>query len=160
MSFRALLVIASAYILAVVIVVLELPLALNVERRAESEFQSGVLGNAAILAAQSHEFVARGTDASVRRLEQLVAETPRTGDERIVVTDVNGRVLVDSEAAAARGVQYANPQRPEFGVALSQGRIDVRRRFSDDRCQTASERHRSGHAGGRPVAAGHGLSWL
>jgi signal transduction histidine kinase len=131
-SFRAGLVIASAYLLAVVIVALELPLALNVERRAESEFQSGVLGNAAILAAQSHEFVARGTDASVRRLERLVAETPRAGGERIVVTDVAGRVLVDSDAAAARGAQYANTERPEFGVALSQGRIDVRRRFSDD----------------------------
>ena len=103
MSFRARLVLASAYLLAVVIVALELPLALNVERRAESEFQSGVLGNAAILAAQSHEFVARATDSSVRRLEQLVNETPRTRGERIVVTDAGGRVLVDSEAAAARG---------------------------------------------------------
>ena len=132
MSFRAGLVIASAYLLAVVIVALELPLALNVDRRAESEFQSGVLGNAAILAAQSHEFVASGTDAGVRRLQRLVDETPRAQGERILVTDSGGRVLVDSDGAAARGVQYANAERPEFGAALFQGRIDVRTRHSDD----------------------------
>lgn len=132
MSFRAGLVIASAYLLAVVIVALELPLALNVDRRADSEFQSAVLGNAAILAAQSHEFVASGTDAGVRRLQRLVDETPRAQGERILVTDAGGRVLVDSDGAAARGVQYANAERPEFGVALFQGRIDVRTRHSDD----------------------------
>jgi two-component system, OmpR family, sensor kinase len=131
-SFRARLVLASAYLLAVVIVALELPLALNVERRAASEFQSGVLGNAAILAARSSDLVARGTDASVNRLQQLVDETTQSGAERIVVTDAGGRVLVDSDAAAARGAPYANAERPEFGVALFQGRIDVRRRFSDD----------------------------
>jgi two-component system, OmpR family, sensor kinase len=131
-SFRARLVIASAYLLAVVIVALELPLALNVERRAESEFQSGVLGNAAILAARGSDLVARGTDASVDRLEQLVGETTQTGAERLLVTDAAGRVLVDSDAAAARGASYATAERPEFGVALFEGRIDVRRRFSDE----------------------------
>lgn len=131
MSFRARLVLASAYLLAVVIIALELPLALNVERRAASEFQSGVLGNAAILAARSSDLVAGASDASVRRLERLVGETTQTRAERILVTDASGRVLVDSDDAAARGAQYASPERPEFGVALFQGRIDVRRRFSD-----------------------------
>jgi two-component system, OmpR family, sensor kinase len=131
-SFRARLVLASAYLLAVVVVVLEVPLALNLERRAASEFQSGVLGNAAILAARSSDLVAGATDASVRRLERLVRETTQTEEqERILVTDAAGRVLVDSDAAAARGARYANAERPEFGVALFQGRIDVRRRFSD-----------------------------
>ena len=52
MSFRARLVLAAAYLLTAVVLALEIPLALNVDRRATSEFQSGVLGNAAILAAR------------------------------------------------------------------------------------------------------------
>jgi signal transduction histidine kinase len=113
------------------VVALEVPLALNVERRAASEFQSAVLGNAAILAARSSDLVAAADATSVRRLERLVGETAQTGSERILVTDARGRVLVDSGTAAARGAPYATADRPEFGVALFQGRIDVRRRFSD-----------------------------
>jgi signal transduction histidine kinase len=130
-SFRTRLVLASAYLLAVVVVALEVPLAVNVERRAASEFQSGVLGNAAILAARSSDLVAEANAASVRRLERLVGETTQSGSERILVTDARGRVLADSDTAAARGAPYATAERPEFGVALFQGRIDVRRRFSD-----------------------------
>jgi signal transduction histidine kinase len=130
-SFRTRLVLASAYLLAAVVVALEVPLAVNVERRAASEFQSGVLGNAAILAARSSDLVAEANAASVRRLERLVGETTQSGSERILVTDARGRVLADSDTAAARGAPYATAERPEFGVALFQGRIDVRRRFSD-----------------------------
>jgi signal transduction histidine kinase len=130
-SFRTRLVLASAYLLAAVVVALEVPLALNVERRAASEFQSAVLGNAAILAARSADLVATANATSVRRLDRLVGETAQTGSERILVTDARGRVLVDSDTAAARGAPYATAERPEFGVALFQGRIDVRRRFSE-----------------------------
>jgi signal transduction histidine kinase len=135
-SFRTRLVLASAYLLAAVVVALEVPLALNVERRAASEFQAGVLGNAAILAARTSDLVAAAnestpTGASLRRLEGLAGETAQTGNERIVVTDAGGDVLADSDEVAARGTPYANAARPEFGVALFEGRIDVRRRYSD-----------------------------
>ena len=136
MSFRTRLVLAAAYLLTAVVLALEVPLALNVERRAASEFQSAVLGNAAILAARSADLVERaGVDApdraqNLRRLDALVGETSRVGAERIVVTDVRGRVLADAASLAAPGTTYATPRRPEFGVALSQGRIDFRRRFS------------------------------
>lgn len=137
MSFRTRLVLAAAYLLTAVVAALEIPLALNVERRAAFEFQSAVLGNAAILGARSADLVESAGSArtaserTLRRLDTLVTETSQLAGERIVVTDVRGRVLADAAALAAPGTTYATPARPEFGVALSQGRIDFRRRFSE-----------------------------
>jgi signal transduction histidine kinase len=136
-SFRARLVLAAAYLLTAVVAALAIPLALNVERRATFEFQSAVLGNAAILGARSADLVESASggggnrEQTLRRLNTLVSETSQVGGERIVVTDVRGRVLADAASLAAPGTTYATPERPEFGVALSQGRIDFRRRFSE-----------------------------
>jgi signal transduction histidine kinase len=136
-SLRTRLVLAAAYLLAAVVVALEVPLALNVDRRADSEFQSGVLGNAAILAARSADLVAEANtpvptrQRTLARLRMLVAESTRTASERILVTDVDGRVLADSDRLAASGTLYATAERAEFGVALFQGRIDFRRRQSE-----------------------------
>ena len=137
MSFRARLILAAAYLLAAVVLALEIPLALNVERRAESEFQSGVLASAAILAARSSDLVAAANTGraarrrTLRRPGELVGETTRGRDERVVVTDIRGRVLADSAGLAAPGAAYATRERPEFATALFQGRIDFRRRFSE-----------------------------
>ena len=137
MSFRARLILAATYLLAAVVLALEIPLALNLERRAESEFQSGVLASAAILAARSSDLVAAantggaGRRRTLRRLGDLVGETTRGRDERVVVTDIGGRVLADSSGLAATGTAYATRARPEFAAALFQGRIDFRRRFSE-----------------------------
>ena len=57
MSFRSRLVLAAAYLLTAVVLALEIPLALNVEGRARSEFESAVLGRAAVLAAQVSDLV-------------------------------------------------------------------------------------------------------
>ena len=137
MSFRTRLVLAAAYLLTAVVAALEIPLALNVERRAAFEFQSTVLGNAAILGARSADLVESAGSAgaarerTLRRLDTLVGETSRLAGERIVVTDVRGRVLADAASLAAPGTAYATPERPEFAASLSQGRIDFRRRFSE-----------------------------
>ena len=136
MSFRARLVVAAAYLLTAVVAALEIPLALNVERRAASEFQRGVLGNAALLAARASDLVARANErpedsAVTRRLGALVRETRRSANERIVVTGRQGALLADSAGSAARGTPYATSERPEFGVALFHGRVDFRRRFSE-----------------------------
>jgi signal transduction histidine kinase len=132
-SFRTKLVLAAAYLVTAVVVALEVPLALAIERRAESEFRSAVLGNAAVLAAQSADLVApadqQGAAAS-RSLSRLVEGAPHAG-ERVVVTDGQGRVLADSSGEAARGTDYATAERPEFAAALERGEIDFRRRFSD-----------------------------
>jgi two-component system, OmpR family, sensor kinase len=135
-SFRARLVLAAAYLLTAVVLALEIPLALNVDRRATSEFQSGVLGNAAILAARVSDLVAAANarDATPRpsaALESLVAGTPRTGSERILVVDGSGRLLADTVGRADVGTVYATGQRPELLAALGEGSIDSRSRFSD-----------------------------
>jgi signal transduction histidine kinase len=134
-SFRARLVLAAAYLLTAVVLALEIPLALNVDRRATSEFQSGVLGNAAILAARVADLVAasNGRTAVPRpsaALERIVAGTPRAAGERILVVDEGGRLLADTAGRADVGTVYATGERPELVEALL-GRIDTRRRFSE-----------------------------
>ena len=52
MSLRERLVLGAAYLVIVMAVTLAIPLGVNIERRAGSEYESGVLNNAAILAAR------------------------------------------------------------------------------------------------------------
>jgi two-component system, OmpR family, sensor kinase len=133
-SLRARLVFAAAYLVTGVVLALVIPLALNVERRADADFQAAVLGRAAILAARLADQTAAAGESSDEpvpaRLETIVDETASQAGERIVVTDAEGRVLADSTDEAAPRELYATSERPEFGVALD-GRVDNRRRFSD-----------------------------
>lgn len=130
MSLRTRLVLAAGYLVAVAVVALSVPLALNVERRAASEFRAGILGNAAILAARISHLV--GGDAGGRsELTGVVMETAANLDARVLVTNGEGQVVADSAGLAAAGTAYATPERPEFSVALFDGRIDTRRRFSE-----------------------------
>ena len=70
-SFRTRLVLAAAYLVAAVVLALEIPLALSIERRADSDFQTDVLGRAALLAARISDEVAaanQGTPSASTRL--------------------------------------------------------------------------------------------
>jgi signal transduction histidine kinase len=134
-SLRKRLVLGAAYLLVVMAIILAIPLGLNIERRAGSEYESGVLSNAAILAARISDTVARPRDvlhrrSALRHLRRIVAATAREIAGRIVTTDRRGRVLADSAGLAKLNTLYATAERPEFGVALFEGRIDTRRRFS------------------------------
>jgi two-component system, OmpR family, sensor kinase len=126
-TLRARLVLGAAYLLAVVVVALEIPLALAIERRAESEFQSSVFGNAALLAARVSDAVARGNED---RVEEIVAGVQRRPGERILVVGGDGRVVADSSGTAPPNAPYATSERPELGAALG-GRVDFRRRASE-----------------------------
>jgi len=135
MSFRARLVLGAFYVLTAVVLALVIPLALTVEQRAEADFRSAVLGDAAILAARVADLV---PDASAtpggradRRVATLVEESARDRTRRIVVVDAQGRVLADSAGTARRGASYATVARPELRTALFGGRIDTRTRASD-----------------------------
>ena len=135
MSFRARLLLGAFYVLTAVVLALEIPLALTIERRADSDFQTVVLGDAAILAARVSELVqpaaARPASPAANQLRSIVDESAGAREQRIVVTDSQGRVVVDSDASARRGAFVATPARPEFREALFRGRIDTRRRFSE-----------------------------
>ena len=48
-----------------------------------------------------------------------------------MVTNDHGRLLADSAGQAVPGSKFATAERPEFGVALAEGRVDSRRRFSE-----------------------------
>lgn len=135
MSFRARLLLAAFYLTAAAVLALSIPLALTVERRADSDYESAVLGDAAILAARVSDLVVAAAEPSKSpvpgRLEALVAESARARDQRVIVTDASGRVVADSAGTASSGELYATSGRPEFRNALFQGRIDTRRRYSD-----------------------------
>ena len=135
MSFRARLLLAASYLLTAVVLALTIPLALTVERRADSDFESAVLGDAAILAARVSDLVvtagSQPGSPPPARLDRIVAESARVREQRVVVTDGAGRVVADSDGEARTGVFYATPERPELRAALFQGRIDTRARFSD-----------------------------
>ena len=64
MSFRTRLVLAAAYLVAAVVLALEIPLALSIERRADSDFQTDVLGRAALLAARISDDVAAASQGA------------------------------------------------------------------------------------------------
>ena len=127
MSFRTRLVLAAFYVLTAVVLALVIPLALTVERRAESDFRSAVLGDAAVLAAR----VADDVPEAQGRVAAIVNEGARDPTRRIVVVDESGNVVADSAGQAPVGTPFASEQRPELRVALFQGRIDTRKRASE-----------------------------
>jgi signal transduction histidine kinase len=134
-SLRKRLVLGAAYLLIVMAITLAIPLGLNIERRASSEYESGVLSNAAIMAARISDIVARPHRALkqpsvLAPLTRIVKATERATGARVVATDGRGRIVADSADLATFGTDYATPERPEFSVALFKGRIDARRRFS------------------------------
>ena len=125
MSFRTRLVLAAAYLVAAVVLALEIPLALSIERRADSDFQTDVLGRAALLAARISDEVAAtnqgAPNASTGALIQAVDDAAAAVDERIVVTNDRGHLLVDSAGQAAPGSTFATAERPEFGSPSRRG---------------------------------------
>lgn len=131
MSLRVRLVLGAAYLLAVVVVALLVPLGLSIQGRAVSEVQSGALANAGILSARVEDYILAPISPKDRSEIRRVVSSATTGGERIVVVDGSGAVLVDSSGLAARGTLYATKGRPEFTVALEDAEVETRRRFSD-----------------------------
>jgi two-component system, OmpR family, sensor kinase len=135
LSFRWRLVLAAFYVLTAVVLALVIPLALTVERRAESDFRSAVLGDAAVLAARVADLVplasANPGGRAADRVGELVDESARERAERTVVVDASGSVLADSDRRAIAGTPYATEERPELRAALFEGRIDTRKRSSE-----------------------------
>jgi two-component system, OmpR family, sensor kinase len=128
MTLRARLFLAALYVLVVVVVGLEVPLAMSISRSKTREFESGILTNASLLAARLNDDVPlAGADPSRPPTppEAIDAITERTADGigisgvRFVVTDVLGRVIADSDDQAAVGQVYLTDDRPEFARAMS-----------------------------------------
>jgi two-component system, OmpR family, sensor kinase len=111
MSLRLRLVCAFGYVLVFAIIALEVPLTLNFSRRVDSEIKAE-----ASAGAQSVAAAASGRLDDRAALTSLARDQGRRLGGRVIVVDARGRVLVDSDGAAARGAPYAS--RPEIAQAL------------------------------------------
>jgi two-component system, OmpR family, sensor kinase len=118
-SLRARLVLALFYVLLLALVALAIPLALNVERRARSDFEARLGGQAQVIAASLSEALPR---ADARRvLSPVVAEYARELGGRVIVTDGSGVLVADSTRPQAPRESYAS--RPEVARALDGERV-------------------------------------
>jgi signal transduction histidine kinase len=124
MSLRARLVLAFTYVLVLVIVALEVPLALNLSKRVDAEIKSEAHSQTELLAAG-----AAGKLNDERQLKRLVDSSAQTLGGRVMVVDNRGIVLADSEGPATEGDDYSS--REEIRTALS-GRDTQGERHSDD----------------------------
>ena len=111
MSLRTRLLAAFAYVLVLVIVALEVPLALNLSRRVDAEIRSEARGQAQLLAS----FVPGRLD-STAELDRLVRDSAENLGGRVIVVGPRGRLLADSAGTGLRGSSYAS--RPEIADAL------------------------------------------
>jgi two-component system phosphate regulon sensor histidine kinase PhoR len=117
---RLQLLVAFAYVLLLIIVALEVPLALNLARRIDAGVKNDAATQAFVVSAG-----ASGRIDQPRRLAQLVR---RAGDDlgaRVIVVNAKGRLLADSTVAFVRPLSYAS--RPEIKVALGGGRAQGER---------------------------------
>jgi signal transduction histidine kinase len=110
MSLRARLVVGFTYVLVLVIVALEVPLALNLSNRVDAEIKSEAMSQAQLLSAG-----ASGRLEDPEQLESLVRSSAESLGGRVIVVDQDGRALADSDGPNDRS--YAT--RPEIRSALN-----------------------------------------
>ena len=110
MSLRLRLLAAFAYVLVLVLLALEIPLALSLSSRVDAEVRSQAAAQAQIVAA-----AAAGRLGEREQLGRLVRQAGADLGARVLVVDSRGRLLADSQGAAAP-VSYRS--RPEIAAAL------------------------------------------
>ena len=113
MSLRLQLLGAFAYVLLLIIVALEVPLALNLARRIDTEVKNEAAAQAFVVAAN-----ASGRMSDRAELARLVRSSGETLGARVIVVRANGRLLADS-TAAGRPPTFSYASRPEIAAALT-----------------------------------------
>ena len=114
MSLRLQLLAAFAYVLLLIIVALEVPLALNLARRIDAEVKNEAAGQAFVVAAS-----ASGQMKYPQRLAQVVRTAGNDLGGRVIVVDApRGRLLADSTVGVTQRLPYATAARPELRTAL------------------------------------------
>jgi signal transduction histidine kinase len=122
MSLRLLLLAAFAYVLLLVILALEVPLALNVSRRIDAEVKAQAAAEAQLVAAS-----ASGRTGGT--LDELVGTAARQLRGRVIVVDERGVLVSDSAGEGLLGTNYGD--RPEIREALATDRTAQGRRPSE-----------------------------
>ena len=114
MSLRLQLLAAFAYVLLLIIVALEVPLALNLARRIDAEVKNEAAGQAFVVAAS-----ASGRMKQPKQLAQVVRTAGNDLGGRVIVVDApRGRLLADSTVGVTQPLPYATAARPELRTAL------------------------------------------
>jgi signal transduction histidine kinase len=111
---------AFAYVLLLIIVALEVPLALNLARRINAEVKNEAATQAFLVAAN-----ASGRMGQPRRLAQVVRAAGNDLGARVIVVGPRGRLLADSTVRTVLPLSYAS--RPEIKIAMANGRAQGER---------------------------------
>jgi two-component system, OmpR family, sensor kinase len=111
MSVRVWQLLAFAYVLVLMLVALEVPLALNLSKRVDAEVRAQAADQARVVASS-----AAGRLDDRAALAPIVRTAATAAAGRVIVVDSAGRLLVDSAAPGAGG-SYAT--RPEIRTALA-----------------------------------------
>jgi len=120
-SLRLQLMGAFAYVLVLILVALEVPLALNLARRIDAEVKNEAAAQAVVVAAN-----ASGRMNRSQALAKVARDAGRDLGGRVIVVDRGGRLLADSTTATApRPLPYGS--RPEIRTALAGGRAQGER---------------------------------
>jgi hypothetical protein len=136
LTLRGRLLLALAYVLLLAIVALEVPLALSLRDRVDSEVRSQARGQADVVAAT----VSGRLDAD---LAEVVAAAARSARGRVVVVDAGGVLLADSAGPDRLGSDYGGRPRSRQRCAASRPRRSAAarpstRRSSPPRCRWSS----------------------
>ncbi len=113
MSLRLQLLGAFAYVLTLIIIALEVPLALNLAKRIDAEVKNEAAAQAFLVAAN-----ASGRLQQPQRLAAVVRRSGQDLGARVIVVDSRGRLLSDSTVGVTQPLAYASRSRPEIGTAL------------------------------------------
>jgi two-component system, OmpR family, sensor kinase len=98
-----------------VIVTLEVPLAINLQRRTKAEVASTAESDALLVAAD----IGAERIAQPRTLQRFVVAHFRNAESgRVIVIDPDGKLIADSTGPTGLGTMYATPQRPELETVL------------------------------------------
>jgi len=111
LSLRLQLLAAFAYVLLLIIVALEVPLALNLARRIDAEVRNEAAAQAFVVAAG-----ASGRMNASKQLRRLAVDSGKQLGARVIVVDRRGLLLADSTQADAPRASYLS--RPEIQAAL------------------------------------------
>lgn len=117
MSLRARLLAAFAYTLLVVIVALEVPLGINLDKRVNSEVEAESAGQAQIVAATASDRLGQPAE-----LSQIATDAAQQLGGTVMILDGQARVLADSSSAAVGSTLQSPEILGALGGAIAQDR--------------------------------------
>jgi signal transduction histidine kinase len=123
MSVRVWQLAAFAYVLVLMLVALEVPLALNLSKRVDAEIKAEAANQAQVVAAS-----AAGQVDERAELTPIVRRAAAAVGGRVIVVDARGRLVADSAGSGLSAASYAT--RPEIRAALAGDPVTQGTRFS------------------------------